>query len=103
MEEKFAQIVSRIDGLRNGMSVSAFARFLGLPQKSLDNYLKQGRKPSVELVMLVCTRCHVTSDWLLGLSEDGGPQAPDAALSALRNEVADLARRIDAALSARGP
>ena len=74
-----------------------------MQQSTLDLYLKGKRKPSVEFVYCVCRRCGVSADWLLGLSEDGGPQAQDAALSALRNEVADLARRIDAALSARGP
>lgn len=50
------------------MSVSAFARFLGLNQKTLDLYIKGQRKPSVELVIAVCSKCGRTADWLLGLS-----------------------------------
>lgn len=50
--------------------MSSFARFIGIPQKSLDNYLKQGRKPSLELVLLVCSKCGVSADWLLGLSPE---------------------------------
>ncbi len=70
MEKSFAQIVARVDSLRGGRSVSSFARFIGIPQKSLDNYLKQGRKPSLELILLVCSKCGVSADWLLGLSPE---------------------------------
>lgn len=70
MENTFEPIISRIDTVRGSRSVSGFARFLGIPQKSLDNYLRQGRKPSVELILLVCTKCGVSADWLLGLKPD---------------------------------
>ena len=54
------------------MSVSAFARHIGIPQKTLDSCIKGERKPSVEIVMHICTRCGCSADWLLGLSDVRG-------------------------------
>lgn len=60
------KFLERLNECRNGMSVSAFARFLGLNQKTLDLYIKGERKPSVELVLAVCSKCGRSADWLLG-------------------------------------
>lgn len=60
--------LERLNECRNGMSVSAFARFLGLNQKTLDLYVKGERKPSVELVLAVCSKCGRSADWLLGIT-----------------------------------
>ena len=117
MENFFEPIIARIDELRGNRSVSGFARFLGMPQKSLDNYLKQGRKPSVELILLVCTKCHVSADWLLGLTSDRGgvknlatnspgsavgdgaqvvhPATESAELQAVRRDLAALVQRVE--------
>ena len=59
------------------MNVSEFARFLGMKQQTLDNYIK-GRIPSVEFVVRLCSKCCVSADWLLGLESDNVPkeQAP---------------------------
>ncbi len=62
-------IISRINQVRNDMSVYAFAKHLGLKQASLDRYIKGQRKPSVELIYTICQRCDVSADWLLGLSK----------------------------------
>lgn len=59
--------LERLNKCRNGASVSAFARLLGLNQKTLDLYIKGERKPSVELIIAVCTKCGCSADWLLGL------------------------------------
>ena len=58
-------------------------------------------EPDIDTLISLCKVSGATADWLLGLSPEGGPKGHDAALSALRNEVADLARRIDEALSGR--
>ena len=60
--------LERLNECRNGASVSAFARLLGLNQKTLDLYIKGERKPSVELIVAVCSKCGRSADWLLGLS-----------------------------------
>ena len=68
------EFLERLNDCRNGMSVSAFSRFLGLNQKTLDLYIKGKRKPSVELVVAVCSKCGRSADWLLGL---GTTQTPE--------------------------
>lgn len=68
--------LSRLKELQGSNSVSAFARYLEMPQKTVDTYIKDQRKPSVEFVVRVCSKCGVSADWLLGLSEDrGGSQS----------------------------
>ena len=62
------KFLERLNECRNGMSVSAFSRFLGLNQKTLDLYIKGERKPSVELVLAVCSKCGRSADWLLGIT-----------------------------------
>lgn len=64
------KFLERLNECRNGMSVSAFARFLGLNQKTLDLYIKGERKPSVELVLAVCSKCGRSADWLLGITTE---------------------------------
>lgn len=60
--------LERLEECRNGMTVSAFSRFLGINQKTLDMYVKGDRKPSVDLIVAVCSKCGKTADWLLGLT-----------------------------------
>lgn len=64
--------LDRLNFCRKGMNVSEFARFLGMNQKTLDFYIKGERKPSVELIISVCTKCGVSADWLLGLPGASG-------------------------------
>ncbi len=61
--------LDRLNECRNNMSVSAFSHFIGLNQKTVDLYVKGERKPSVELIVAVCSKCGVSADWLLGLSD----------------------------------
>lgn len=65
--------LSRLKELQGSNSVSAFARYLEMPQKTVDTYIKEQRKPSVEFVTRVCSKCHVSADWLLGLSDRRSP------------------------------
>lgn len=49
------------------------AKFLGIPQVTLNYCLAGKRKPSLELIFHICDKYHVSSDWLLGLSERREP------------------------------
>ena len=79
--------LERLDVCRNGRSVSAFARFLGINQKTLDLYVKGERKPSVDLIIAVCTKCGRSADWLLGLSSLGDLEQMDWRARALAAET----------------
>ena len=62
---------SRLKELKGSQSTAAFARSIGIPQPSMDRYLK-GRVPTVEVVKLLCSVYNVSADWLLGLTERSG-------------------------------
>lgn len=84
--------ITRLIELQGENTVTAFARYLEIPQNTLDCYIKGRRKPSVELVLRVCKKCGVSSDWLLGLSEDrGGAQsaAPMTMVTKSRQKVCE--------------
>ena len=44
-----------------------------MPQTTLNSYVLGLRKPSVELVERICLKFKLTSDWLLGLSDQRSP------------------------------
>ena len=66
-------LITRIKELQGEKSVSAFARYLEMPQKTVDTYINGERKPSVEFIMRVCSKFKVSSDWLLGLTDLRAP------------------------------
>ncbi len=95
--------MTRLKELQGENTVTAFARYLEIPQNTLDCYIKGRRKPSVELVLRVCKKCAVSADWLLGLSEDrsgvqGASQMPVVTKS--RQKVLDQSAIISDELSA---
>ena len=68
--------LQRVSSVQNGLSVSAFARKIGMQQKTVDLYMKGERKPSVEFIKNICTAFDVSADWLLGLPDRGGAPSP---------------------------
>lgn len=67
METFFERLIE----LKGTQSTAAFARSIGIPQPSMDRYLK-GRVPTLEVLKLLCSVYGVSADWLLGLPERGG-------------------------------
>lgn len=63
------KFLERVSEVQNGMATLAFAKKLGMNQKTVDMYVKGERKPSVEFVRNICSNFGVSADWLLGLSE----------------------------------
>jgi len=79
-------VVLSLKELQGSMNVSEFARFLGVNQKTLDNYIKGIRKPTVDFVLHVCTKCGISCDRLLGLTDTALPSLDQQALAALLAE-----------------
>lgn len=113
------KFLSRMQTLRNGESVSAFARKAEIPQPSMDKYLK-GRVPSIEVLKQIACRFGVSADWILGLTDDrGGAKATgegppgtaddkkiialEAENAALKGEIRGLRFALDAALKGAQP
>lgn len=91
------KIISRILVLKEDDSVASFARTLGMPQQSVDNYLSARRKLPLDFIIAICHRCHVSADWVLGFTDERqgtcAPRPdPDSAkrIAALEAEIAAL-------------
>ena len=75
MSQSFNITILRLKEVQGSESVSAFARRLEIPHRTLDSYLKGERKLSLDLALRVCAKCHVSADWLLGLTDQRAPFA----------------------------
>ena len=64
----------------SGKTIIAFAEFLGTSRQSLGYYLNGERIPDALMVKQFCERCHVSADWLLGLSD---VKTPDSEVQAI--------------------
>ena len=106
------KILEKVKSCQNGMSVSSFARFLGMNQQTVYYYLNGDRKMSLDFVYTICEKCGVSADWLLGLSDERSPvrgsvankptdQNPNdliAENAALRGEVKGLRYALEMAI-----
>ena len=63
---------SRLKELRleNGYSQADVSRALGLTRNAFTNYELGIREPSLSTLIAICKFFHVTSDYLLGLSDN---------------------------------
>lgn len=59
------------------------AKYLGIPQVTLNYCLAGKRKPSLELIYNICDKYGVSADWLLGLSDTREPSEGAAPAKAL--------------------
>lgn len=67
-EEELREIFSeRIRNLIGDESVSSFARRVGLKQAAIDRYVKGKRAPAADALVVIASKCSVTTDWLLGV------------------------------------
>lgn len=89
-------ILSRIIACKYTDSTAEFARKIGLHPQTVDNYLTEKRKISLEFFIAVCRNCNVSADWLLGFSDSRTgtcAPAPDPAVAKkLAEAEAEIAR-----------
>ena len=71
--------------VKKDLSETAFARALGMNQKTVNLYMNGERKPSLEFVKNICSNFGVSSDWLLGLPTAGGGPSVNAGSGAAVN------------------
>lgn len=65
--------ISRLKSLLDGKSEYNYAPKLGVAQQSLNKYLKGETKPPIDLLINAANLFGVSTDWLLGLSEESQP------------------------------
>ena len=60
----------RIQVLRKNMKMSQkeFAVFLEIPQPSLSAYENNRNSPTIEVLINIARKCHISLDWLCGIS-----------------------------------
>lgn len=73
-EEEIKKIFStRIRELIGDRSVSRFSREIGMKQAAIDRYTKCQRSPAADAIVAIATKCGVSTDWLLGLTDEHTP------------------------------
>lgn len=68
----------RLNELMGELSTTEFADKVGVSRQTMGFYLNGDRIPDSATLMLICKSCNVSSDWLLGFTEDPKRQ-PSAA------------------------
>jgi transcriptional regulator with XRE-family HTH domain len=61
---------SRLKELRNSGSQSHFSQMLGVSQQKYSRWETGRFEPSISEILTICKTMGVTSDWLLGLSDE---------------------------------
>ena len=71
------------------MKQAEFARKIGIAQNSYNRYESGERVPDIAVLSQLASRLRVSTDWLLGLADDGNttPAAPPAPRVAERSTV----------------
>lgn len=62
--------ITRLNELMKGKSVNEYAKKMGVFQQSLDSYLKGRTRPSIKVLVGAAYVFGVSTDWLLGLSDE---------------------------------
>jgi len=65
---------TRLKEVRNSFSQNEFAKRLGIPQSSYSRYESGKNEPDYELLVSICRIFNVSSDWLLGLTDERTPR-----------------------------
>ncbi len=55
--------------LSQGLTASDFAVKVNIPIATISRYMSGVRLPKISYVVMIAEYCHVTVDWLLGLSD----------------------------------
>ena len=72
--KKMKIIQDRLRELRGNLSQSEFSKKIGVSQTSYSGWETAGKDPVSSAIELIARACHVSSDWLLGLTDDPTPR-----------------------------
>lgn len=64
----------RLYELMGDMSITEFAGKVGLSRQTMGFYLNGDRIPDAETLLRICEKCNISSDWLLGITNDHNRQ-----------------------------
>lgn len=77
----FCERLAELQAKQGKETISEFALFLGLSRQTVSFYLSGDRLPDAQVLSMICQKCKVSCDWLLGLSEES-PLDPSAKIAA---------------------
>ena len=63
----------RLESLRGSLTQRQFAKFIGVPLTSYTNWVIGPSSPKMEYIIQICTKLGISSDWLIGISNDQTP------------------------------
>jgi transcriptional regulator with XRE-family HTH domain len=90
----------RLRELRGVRSQAEFTRFLGLSsQQTYQRYESGTTAPDSETLLIIATKCAVSSDWLLGISENRGSNF--SSISMTRDKGSDYGKGLEQQRSKR--
>lgn len=69
-DARMPELRNKLLVLQGEMTAKDFADKLGLSRQTVGFYLSGQRIPDAKTIAQICRLCNVSSDWLLGLSED---------------------------------
>ena len=94
MLKKEYTLGARLKALRGNASQSDFAAKIGIKQTSYSAYERGRMEPSASMIVLICKNANVSSDWLLGMSEQDGHAErtvkAEQKLEALKKAITEL-------------
>lgn len=70
----------RLLSLLGDMTTKEFAEKVGISRQSMGFYLSGKRVPDSVILVQICQKCEVSSDWLLGLTDTKSPDTNIAAV-----------------------
>lgn len=86
-------VATRLKELRAGRSQAEVAKLLGIKQTAWSRYENDAAIPGGEMILQICSTFAVSSDWLLGLTDErtpGGAVTSDARIAELEKKVIRL-------------
>lgn len=78
---RFPDFKERLNFLRGNQHATEFAEKLGLTRQTVGFYLNGDRIPDVLTLRQICEKCHVSADWILGISEENNLDSGQQAIS----------------------
>ena len=85
---------SRLRTLRDQTTQTAFASLLETKQTSYSGWETGVREPSLDKLRLIATKCNVSTDWLLGLTDERSAKIQIMADPALELKNAELEAKL---------
>lgn len=82
-------VATRLKELRAGRSQAEVSKLLGIKQTAWSRYENDAAIPGGEMILQICSTFAVSSDWLLGLTDERAPGSGSVS-DALQRKCHDL-------------